>query len=85
MIDSLRQAKPRMSGVVLLGAEINFGKSPEICKPSIDWEAVHRQTQHCSVALRVAPLPDHSVQMIRRHALLSLSRNNFSMTLARTM
>jgi hypothetical protein len=55
VIDSLRQAKPRMSGVVLLGAEINFGKSPEICKPSIDWEAVHRQTQHCSVALRVAP------------------------------
>lgn len=56
VIDSLRQAKPRMSGVVLLGAEINFGgKSPEIFKPSIDWEAVQRQTQHCSVALRVAP------------------------------
>ena len=37
VIDSLRQAKRRMSGVVLLGAEINFnGKSPEIVKPSID-------------------------------------------------
>jgi len=56
VIDSLRQAKQRMNGVVLLGAEIRFGgKSPEIVKPSIDWEAVHRQTQHCSVALRVAP------------------------------
>jgi len=56
VIDSLRQAKPRMSGVVLLGAEINFGgKSPEIFKPSIDWEAVQRQAQHCSIALRVAP------------------------------
>ena len=45
-----------MSGFVLLGAEINFdGKSPEIFKPLIDWEAVQRQTQHCSVALRVAP------------------------------
>jgi len=56
VIDSLRQSKPRMSGVVLLGAEINFGdKGPEIFKPSIDWDAVQRQTQHCSVALRVAP------------------------------
>jgi len=56
VIDSLRQAKRRMSGVVLLGAEISFGgKSPEIVKPSIDWEAVRRQTQHCSIALRVAP------------------------------
>jgi hypothetical protein len=56
VIDSLRQAKPRMSGVVLLGAEISFGgKSPEIVKPSIDWEAVQQQTQHCSIALRVAP------------------------------
>jgi hypothetical protein len=45
-----------MNGVVLLGAEINFGaKSPGIAKASIDWEAVRRQTQHCSVALRVAP------------------------------
>jgi Protein of unknown function (DUF3142) len=56
VIDSLGQAKPRMSGVVLLGAEINFGgKSPEIFKPSIDWKAAQRQAQHCSVALRVAP------------------------------
>jgi hypothetical protein len=45
-----------MNGVVLLGAEINFSaKSPEIAKASIDWEAVQQQTQHCSVALRVAP------------------------------
>jgi hypothetical protein len=56
VIDSLRQAKQRMNGVVLLGAEIRFGgKSPEIVKPSIDWEAVHRETQQCSLALRVAP------------------------------
>jgi len=56
VIDSLREAKRRMNGVVLLGAEINFGgKNPEIAKASIDWEAVQRQTQHCSVALRIAP------------------------------
>ena len=45
-----------MNGVVLLGVEIRFGgKSPEIVKPSIDWEAVHREAQQCSLALRVAP------------------------------
>jgi Protein of unknown function (DUF3142) len=56
VIESLRQAKQRMNGVVLLGAEIRFGgKSPEIAKPSIDWEAVHREAQQCSLALRVAP------------------------------
>jgi hypothetical protein len=56
VIDSLREAQRRMNGVVLLGAEINFGtKSPEIAKVSIDWEAVWRQTLRCSVALRVAP------------------------------
>src|SRR4030095_16165484 len=56
VIDSLREAEGRMNGVVLLGAEINFGgNSPEIVKASIDWDAVQRQTQHCSVALRAAP------------------------------
>jgi hypothetical protein len=56
VIDSLRETQRRMNGIVLLGAEINFGaKSPEIAKASIDWEAVRRQTQYCSVALRVAP------------------------------
>ena len=45
-----------MNGVVLLGAEIRFaGKNPEIVKPSIDWEAVHREARRCSLALRVAP------------------------------
>jgi Protein of unknown function (DUF3142) len=56
VIDALREAKRRMNGVVLLGAEINFGgKSPEIVKASIDWDAVQQETQHCSLALRVAP------------------------------
>jgi hypothetical protein len=56
VINSLREAKRRMNGVVLLGAEINFGsKNPEIAKASIDWEVVRRQTLYCSVALRVAP------------------------------
>lgn len=56
VIDSLRQAKQRMNGVVLLGAEIRFGgKNPEIVRPSIDWEAVSREAQQCSLALRVAP------------------------------
>ena len=55
VIDSLPEAKRRLNGVVLLGAEINFGgKSPETVKASIDWNAVQRQNQHCSVALRVA-------------------------------
>ncbi|MBO0696607.1 MAG: DUF3142 domain-containing protein [Verrucomicrobia bacterium] len=45
-----------MNGVLLLGAEISFNsKSPEVVKASIDWDAVARQTQHCSMALRVAP------------------------------
>jgi Protein of unknown function (DUF3142) len=56
VIDSLCEAQQQMNGVILLGAEINFGaKSHEIAKASIDWKAVRRQTQCCSVALRVAP------------------------------
>lgn len=56
VIDSLGEAARRMDGVVILGAEINFaGKKPEIVKASIDWEAVKGRTEHCSVALRVAP------------------------------
>ena len=56
VIDSLGEAERRMNGVLLLGAEINFGsKSSEVVKASIDWDAVRRQTQHCSIALRVAP------------------------------
>jgi hypothetical protein len=55
VIDSLPEAKRRLNGVVLLGAEINFGgKSPETVKASIDWNAVQRQNPHCAVALRVA-------------------------------
>ena len=56
VIDSLVEAKKRMSGVVVLGTEVNFatGKA-EIAKASIDWEAL-KQSGHCSLALRVAPL-----------------------------
>ena len=56
VIDAVAEAERRMDGVVLLGAEISLaGKKPEIVKASIDWEAVKRQTKHCSIALRVAP------------------------------
>src|SRR5438552_4468468 len=56
VIDSLAEAERRMDGVVLLGAEISFvAKKPEIARASIDWAAVKRQNEHCSVALRVAP------------------------------
>jgi len=56
VIDSLGEAARRMDGVVILGAEINLaGKKTEIVKASIDWEAVKGRTEHCSVALRVAP------------------------------
>ena len=56
VIDSLAEAERRMDGVVLLGAEISFvAKKPEIARASIDWAAVKRQIEHCSVALRVAP------------------------------
>ncbi len=56
VIDAVAEAERRMDGVVLLGAEISLaGKKPEIIKASIDWEAVKRQTKHCSIALRVAP------------------------------
>ena len=56
VIASLREAERRMNGVLLLGAEISLGsKGSEVVKASIDWDAVARQTQHCSIALRVAP------------------------------
>lgn len=56
VIDAVGEADRQMDGVVLLGAEINIvGKKPEIAKASIDWEAVKRQTKHCSLALRVSP------------------------------
>jgi hypothetical protein len=56
VINSFRDAKRGMNGVVLLGAEINFrSKSPEIVKASIDWNVMEGQIQHCSIALRVAP------------------------------
>jgi hypothetical protein len=55
VIDSLPEAKRRLNGIVLLGAEISFdGKSPQIVKASIDWNAVQRQNPRCSIALRVA-------------------------------
>jgi len=58
VIASLREVERRMNGVLLLGAEINFGsKGPEVTKASIDWDAVARQTQDCSIVLRVAPFP----------------------------
>lgn len=45
-----------MHGVVILGAEINVaGKTPEIANATIDWDAAKRQTEHCALALRVAP------------------------------
>jgi hypothetical protein len=56
VIDALAGADRKMDGVILLGAEINFAaKKPEIARASVDWAAVKRQTEHCSVALRVAP------------------------------
>ena len=56
VIGALAEADRTMDGVVLLGAEISFAaKKPEIARASIDWAAVKRQTDHCSVALRVAP------------------------------
>jgi hypothetical protein len=68
-----------MNGVVLLGAEINFsGKGSEIVKASIDWDAVARQTQHCSIALRVAPFsgpiraddsPAHTIAEVAKQLL----------------
>ena len=56
VIDAVGEADRQMDGVVLLGAEVDFSrKKPEIVKASIDWEAVKRQTKHCSLALRVSP------------------------------
>jgi hypothetical protein len=56
VIESLGEAARRMDGVILLGAEISFaGNNPQIAKASIDWKAVKREADHCSIALRVAP------------------------------
>ena len=56
VIESLGEAARRMDGVILLGAEISFvGNKPQVAKASIDWKAVKREADHCSIALRVAP------------------------------
>jgi hypothetical protein len=56
VIATLSEASRRMDGLVILGAEINFaGNKPEVVKATIDWDAVKREAQHCSIALRVAP------------------------------
>ena len=56
VVDALGEADRRMDGVVILGAEINLaGKKPEIAKATIDWDAVKRESEHCSLALRIAP------------------------------
>jgi len=45
-----------MDGVVILGAEINLaGKKPEIARATIDWDAVKRESEHRTLALRVGP------------------------------
>jgi Protein of unknown function (DUF3142) len=56
VIGALAEANQRMDGLVLLGAEISFASiKPKIARASIDWAAVKGQTEHCSIALRVAP------------------------------
>jgi hypothetical protein len=56
VIESLGEAARRMDGVILLGAEISLaGNKPRVAKASIDWQAVKREADHCSIALRVAP------------------------------
>ena len=56
VVDALGEADRRMDGVVILGAEINLaGKKPEIAKATIDWDAVKRESEHRSLALRIAP------------------------------
>jgi len=56
VIDAVGETSRRMDGMILLGSEINLtGKTPTIIRASIDWDAVRRQTQHCSIALRVGP------------------------------
>jgi hypothetical protein len=55
-VDALGEAVRQMDGVVILGAEINLaGKKPAIAKATIDWDAARRQSEHRSLALRVAP------------------------------
>src|SRR5262249_46380689 len=56
VVDALGEASRRMDGMVILGAEINLaGKKPDAVKATVDWDAVKRHTEHCSIALRVAP------------------------------
>lgn len=56
VIEALGEADRRMDGVVILGAEINLaGKKPEMARATIDWDAVKRTSEHCALALRVAP------------------------------
>lgn len=55
---ALGEARPRLSGVILLGAEILWkGATPEVVRADISWAAVRASGVPCAVGLRVAPFP----------------------------
>jgi hypothetical protein len=56
VIDSLTEANQQMSGVIILGAEIDFSaKNFNVTQASIDWNALKARSNRCSLALRIAP------------------------------
>jgi hypothetical protein len=58
VIESLAEAKKRMDGAVILGAEILWrGRKPEVVRVNIDWKMLKSHGVPCGVALRIAPYP----------------------------
>ena len=56
MSAALADARQRMQGVVVLGAEIEWaGRRPIVARANIDWKRAKTEGVSCSIALRVAP------------------------------
>jgi Protein of unknown function (DUF3142) len=56
---SVAEAGTRMDGVIVLGAEIHWGKQkPSTTRATIDWAALKAAKTPCSIALRVAPFTE---------------------------
>ena len=58
VVAAITDAENKMDGVVILGAEIHWtGKTPQIIRANIPWEALKDTRKPYSIALRIAPFP----------------------------
>jgi Protein of unknown function (DUF3142) len=82
---SVAEAGTRMDGVIVLGAEIHWGKQkPSTTSATIDWPTLKATRTPCAIALRVAPFSgpfstdDASIGFIANAAksLLEVAKSN---------